>query len=111
VTTAIPNTAGTKIDATLSARRWIGAFDPCASSTSRMICASAVSAPIRVARNVKLPVRFSVAAKTSAPSTLAAGMLSPVNMDSSTLELPETTTPSVEIFSPGRTTIKSSFTT
>ena len=70
-----------------------------------MICASAVSAPTRVARNVKLPVRLSVAAKTSAPVSLATGMLSPVSIDSSTVELPETTTPSVGIFSPGRTMI------
>ena len=99
------------MEATLSASRWIGALDPCASSTRRMICASAVSAPIRVARNVKLPVRLSVAAKTSVPASLATGMLSPVSIDSSTLEFPETTTPSVGIFSPGRTTTRSPLTT
>ena len=76
------------MEATLSASRWIGALDPCASSTRRMIWASAVSAPIRVARNVKLPVRFIVAAKTSVPASLATGMLSPVSIDSSTVECP-----------------------
>jgi hypothetical protein len=34
VSTAIPKTAGTKMDATLSATRWIGALDPWTSSTS-----------------------------------------------------------------------------
>jgi len=38
-------------------------------------------------------------------------MLSPVSMDSSTAETPERTTPSVGIFSPGRTRISSPFTT
>ena len=45
VTAATPNTTGTKMLATKSARRWIGALDPCASSTRRMIWASAVSLP------------------------------------------------------------------
>ena len=111
VTRPIPKTTGTKTDATLSARRWIGAFEPCASSTRWMIRASAVSAPILVARKVKLPVRFIVAAKTSGPASLTTGMLSPVSIDSSTVECPETTMPSVGIFSPGRTRIRSPFRT
>ena len=104
-------TAGTKTEATRSASRWIGAFDPCASSTRRMILASAVSAPIFVARKTKLPDWFIVAAKTSLPACFSTGMLSPVSMDSSTDDAPETTTPSVGIFSPGRTRIMSSFIT
>ena len=48
----------------MSASRWIGAFEPCASSTSRTIWASAVSLPTLVARKTKLPVLFSVAPMT-----------------------------------------------
>ena len=40
----------------MSARRWIGAFEPWASSTSRTIWASAVSRPTLVASKTKLPV-------------------------------------------------------
>ena len=47
--------AGTKTLETRSARRWIGALVPCASSTRRMIWASTVSWPTLVARKVKLP--------------------------------------------------------
>jgi len=61
VTAAIAMTAGTKTAATRSAIRWMGAFEPWASSTRRMIWASAVSAPIFVARKVKLPLRLIVA--------------------------------------------------
>ena len=43
VAAAARMTAGTKTDDTLSARRCSGTFEPWASSTSRMICASAVS--------------------------------------------------------------------
>jgi len=53
------------------------------------------------------PGPFIVAAKTSISASLATGMLSPVSIDSSIVEFPETTTPSVGIFSPGRTMIRS----
>ena len=56
---------------TLSTRAWIGSFEPCACSTMRMICASTVSAPILVARKVKLPVLLIVPPTTSAPSSSA----------------------------------------
>jgi len=61
VTAAMARTDGTKTAATRSAIRWMGAFEPWASSTRRMIRASAVSAPIFVARKVKLPLRLIVA--------------------------------------------------
>ena len=50
-----------------SARRCIGAFEPCASSTRRTICASAVSRPTCVARKTNEPVLFSVAPMTWSP--------------------------------------------
>ncbi len=43
VTTAAIRTPGTNHAETVSARRCIGGLAPCASSTSRTICASAVS--------------------------------------------------------------------
>ena len=52
---------GTKMAATWSASRWIGAFDPWASSTSLIIWASTVSGPTLVARKVNEPVWFRVA--------------------------------------------------
>ena len=60
VSAAMPSTTGTKTAATRSARRWIGAREPCASATRWMIRARVVSAPTRVARKTKLPVRFIV---------------------------------------------------
>ena len=72
-----------------------------------MICASAVSAPMRVAWNVKAPDRFSVPPITVAPGFLSTGIDSPVSIDSSTLVCPSVTLPSVGIFSPGRTTTSS----
>ncbi len=52
---------GTNQLATTSARRWIGAFEPWAASTIRIIWLNIVPCPTRVARMVKLPVLFSVA--------------------------------------------------
>ena len=100
-------TAGVKYALTRSARRAIGARRPCASSTMRTICCNTVSRPTRVARNSKLPVRFTVAPTTSSPGPFSTGRLSPVSIDSSTAERPSVTTPSVGIFSPGRTRIVS----
>ena len=100
-------TTGTKYDATTSTRRWMGAFDPWASSTSRMIWARTVSPPTLVARNVKPPVWFSVAAKTWEPTAFSTGRLSPVSIDSSMLDVPSSTTPSTATFSPGRTSTAS----
>ena len=111
VSEAMPITAGTKYAAMTSARRAMGGLDPCACSTSRMICASAVSAPTLVARNVKEPVVFMVAPITSSPSLLTTGIGSPVSIASSTADEPLTTTPSTGTFSPGRTTTRSPTTT
>ncbi len=101
--TAVATTAGTNQRVTWSARRWIGALEACASSTSLMIWASAVSAPTLVARKRSKPVRFSVPPITAAPACFSTGIDSPVSMDSSTLEAPSITSPSAGIFSPGFT--------
>ncbi len=100
---ATATTAGTKTAATRSARRWIGARLRCASATRRRICASTVSAPVRVARMRKAPLWLSVAPVTGSPAALATGSGSPVSIDSSTLPAPSTTAPSVGTRSPGRT--------
>ena len=89
----------------------MGGLEPCACSTSRMICASAVSAPTLVARKVKEPVVFMVAPITSSPAPLTTGIGSPVSIDSSTADEPLTTMPSTGTFSPGRTTTRSPVTT
>ena len=75
-----------KCPATQSASFWIGALLACASSTSLMICASAVSAPTLVASNVKAPVLFIVPPMTASPALFSTGRLSPVSIDSSTAE-------------------------
>ena len=107
VSSETPITAGTKTAATWSASRWMGALEPCASSTSRTICASTVSRPTRVARMVKLPVLLSVAPKTESPAALSTGRLSPVSIDSSSVEWPSVMAPSTGTFSPGRTSTRS----
>ncbi len=96
-------TAGTKIALIWSARRWIGAFEPCARRTSSTIWASAVSLPTRVARITKLPVVLRVAPITSSPGRFVTGIASPVSIASSSALLPSMSTPSVGTFSPGRT--------
>ena len=104
VTTARLITHGTKIAAIRSASRCADALVPCASPTSRVICASSVSAPTRVARTVSRPLMLSVAPVTSSPGPTSAGVDSPVTSDASTAERPSVTTPLVPNFSPGRTT-------
>ena len=99
----MPPTAGTNQAATWSARRCTGAAEPCASSTRRMICARVVSAPTRPARSVKAPVPLSVPANTGSPTDLSAGILSPVNADSSSDDAPAAIAPSTGTYSPGRT--------
>ena len=61
VSRAMPITAGTKMAETRSASFWMGAFDPCASSTMRIIWASAVSLPTRVAWMRNMPCLLIVA--------------------------------------------------
>ncbi len=104
VPTAIAMTIGTKIPETLSARRWTSALPDWASSTSLAICASCVSAPTRVARTTRRPPALTVAPVTSSPSATSTGTDSPVSIEASIAEVPEVMTPSVAIFSPGRTT-------
>ena len=91
----------------MSASRWIGAREPWASDTSRMIFARTVSEPMRVARKVRVPVVLSVPPTTRSSSRFATGRLSPVIIDSSTPEAPSVTTPSTAIVSPGRTRTRS----
>ena len=69
----MPITTGTNTAETWSTRRCTGAFEPWASCTSFTICASAVSLPMRVARNWKLPVRLSVAPITRIADALLHG--------------------------------------
>ncbi len=107
VATAIAMTTGTKTPEMRSASRWTGALPVCASSTSRAICASAVSAPTRVARTIRRPPAFTVAPATAVPGCTSTGTDSPVSMLMSTAETPCSTVPSVATFSPGRTTKRS----
>ena len=55
VASAMPITTGTKTAETRSASRCTGALPACACSTSRAICASAVSEPTRVVRTTRRP--------------------------------------------------------
>ena len=89
----------------------MGALLPCASWTSRIICASAVSAPTLCASNLSRPCLLIVAPITRSPSPLSIGILSPVSILSSTAELPSIITPSTGILSPGRTITTSPTTT
>ena len=104
-------TAGTKYAATASARRWTGALDPCASSTSLTICARAESRPTFVARKENPPVVLTVAPYTASPGAFSTGTLSPVSIDSSTDEAPSMTSPSTGSLSPGLTRTTSPGTT
>ena len=111
-TTAVPRatamTAGTKIPATLSARRAMGALEEDASSTRRIIWARVVFSPTRRARKVKEPDLLMEAAATRSPGPFSTGRDSPVRADSSTAERPWVTTPSTGMRPPGRTTTRSS---
>ena len=95
----------------LSANACMGALEPWASSTTRIICASIVSRPTFVAVNSKLPCLLMVAPITVSPTFFSTGILSPVTIDSSTADCPFATVPSTGIFSPGRTTMVSPTTT
>ena len=107
VTAAIAMTAGTNTPLILSASFSIGAFDPVASSTMRMMPASAVSRPTRSARTTSQPERTEAAAVTRSPAARSTGTLSPVMADSSTEAAPSTTTPSAGMPAPVRTTSSS----
>ena len=90
-----------------SANRWIGALEPCASSTIFTIDARAVSFPTFVASISIEPFLLIVEPMTVASTSFSIGMDSPVIIDSSTEVLPFTTIPSTGIFSPGFTTKRS----
>ncbi len=107
VTRAMTSTAGTKTAEIRSASRCAAALPFCASSTSLAIRASWVSAPTRVASITSRPPELTVAPVTLSPGEASVGTDSPVSSEVSTAELPSTTTPSVAIFSPGRTTKRS----
>ncbi len=107
VSTAAAITDGTKTALTLSATLAIGAFVAAASPTILIICESVVSLPTRVARTVRKPLSFIVAALTRSPALLSTGMLSPVSADSFTAEVPSVTMPSTAKLCPGRTVKKS----
>ena len=63
-----------------------------------------MSAPTRVARTTSRPSAFTHPPVTASPGPTSAGTGSPVSIEVSTAELPETTIPSAAIFSAGRTT-------
>src|SRR5699024_10615796 len=107
VATAKTITIGTNTAEIRSANRCTAALPVCASSTSLANCANLVSDPTPVARTTNLPFAFTVAPATVLPVRTSVGTDSPVSMLSSTAELPCSTTPSVAIFSPGRTTNRS----
>ena len=101
--TATAMTTGTNTAETRSASRCTGALPLWACSTSRAIWASAVSAPTRVARTTSRPPALTVAPVTASPGPTSTGTLSPVSNEVSMADVPSSTTPSVAIFSPGRT--------
>ena len=109
IATAI--TMGTKTPATWSASRWIGALVPCAASTSRTICASAVSLPTASVRTIAEPAPFTVPPISRSPGCFSTGSGSPVSMASSTAVVPSRIVPSTGIVSPGRTITRSPTTT
>ncbi len=96
-------TMGTKIPDTRSARRCTRAFPVCASSISRRIRASSVSAPTRVISTVSRPPTLTVAPTTREPTPTSTGADSPVSILASIAEDPSMMSPSEGIFSPGRT--------
>ncbi len=97
-------TIGTKMPLIRSASRCARALPVCASSTSRAIWASWVSAPTRVTRTTRWPSVLMVPPVTGSPGTTSTGTDSPVIMEVSTAPCPVSIVPSVAIFSPGRTT-------
>ena len=107
VTPAIVTTTGTKIPLIRSAKRCNGARLACASRVMRTICPSIVPAPTAVARNSSDPDPFNVPAATRSPTPFATAIGSPVSIDSSTAELPASTTPSTGIRSAGFTSSRS----
>ena len=108
---ATPITKGTKILETLSTKRCIGAFDPCASITRWTIFDRTESLPKCVARILNAPVLFKEPPITISSGFLSTGTLSPLIIDSSMDEAPLMIIPSTGIFSPGLTVMISPCTT
>ena len=81
-------TTGTKTAATWSTSFWIGAFEPCASSTIFAMRASTVSSPTAVASTRMTPFWFIVPPITGSPVRRSTGIDSPVIIDSSTRAVP-----------------------
>ena len=104
-----PTTTATMVSqwAARSANRWTGGLEAWASLTSAMICARAVSSPVRVTRTRSAPSPLSVPPTAGSPGPLSTGFDSPVIMASLTLLRPSTTSPSMGTFSPGRTSKRS----
>ena len=100
-------TIGTNTPDTRSARRCTSALPVWASSTRRAMRASSVSAPTREASTTIRPPTLMVPPTTRLSSSTSTGTLSPVSSEASTDEVPSTTTPSVAMVSPGRTTKRS----
>ena len=107
VAAATTRTNGTNTSLMRSARRWIGAFDPCARWTSSTIDASTLSRPTRTVRTTSVPATAIVAPMTGSPGPTSTGSGSPVSIDPSMEARPSTTTPSTGTFSPGRTRTRS----
>ncbi len=97
------STAGTKTAATVSASRCTAVLPVWASSTSRVIRASWVSAPTASARTTSSPPELTAPPTTRVPGPASTGRLSPLTSDRSRAERPSVTVPSVATFSPGRT--------
>ena len=100
-------TTGTKTPAILSAWRSMGALELVASSTRRMMLASAVSSPTAVASMANQPRWLTVAPVTRSPTPFSAGTGSPVMADSSIEAEPSRMMPSTGTDSPARTTTMS----
>ena len=77
-------------------------MEEAASSTRAIIWDRVVSWPTWVARTVSTPAPLRQPDMTRSPSPLSTGMDSPVRGDSSTLDTPDTTTPSTGREEPGR---------
>jgi len=89
--------------------RCTGAFEPCASCTMRIICASTVSLPTFSALITKAPFWFIVPASTLSFNFFSTGMGSPLIILSSIKVSPSTISPSTGTRSPGRTLTLSPF--
>ena len=103
----MPTTASTKVPATWSAMRCMGALERWARATICTIWDSTVADPTRSERITNAPLVLSVAPISGSPTCLLIGSGSPVSMDSSSALWPSTTTPSTGTFSPGRTRSRS----